>query len=49
MRWAREHGCEWGWETCAQAAEGGHLAVLQWAREHDCPWVELTCAIWYGD
>ena len=29
--------------TCAYAAEGGHLEVLQWARENDCPWDEETC------
>ena len=34
LRWAREHGCEWDEQTCALAAEGGHLDVLQWARAH---------------
>ena len=29
--------------TCACAAEGGHLEVLQWARENDCPWDASTC------
>ena len=29
--------------TCATAAEGGHLKVLQWCREKDCPWDQETC------
>jgi len=33
-----------GRETCANAAEGGHLEVLKWARENGCPWDERTCA-----
>jgi len=30
--------------TCAYAAEGGHLHILQWARENGCPWDKYTCA-----
>lgn len=30
--------------ACSQAAEGGHLHVLQWLRENGCPWSEWTCA-----
>ncbi|KAI8471350.1 MAG: hypothetical protein J3K34DRAFT_520586 [Monoraphidium minutum] len=32
--------------TCAAAAEGGHLQVLQWARQQQppCPWGKETCA-----
>jgi len=30
--------------TCAFAAEGGHLEVMQWARAHGCEWDEWTCA-----
>ena len=30
--WARANGCTWGERTCALAARGGHLHVLQWAR-----------------
>ncbi len=30
--------------TCASAARGGHLEVLQWARANGCPWDEKTCA-----
>jgi hypothetical protein len=44
MRWARLHDCPWNASTCAYAAEGGHLKVLQWARHHDCPWDSDTCA-----
>ena len=29
--------------TCADAASGGHLEVLQWARANGCPWDEETC------
>ena len=31
-KWARTNGCPWDEDTCAYAAEGGHLEVLQWAR-----------------
>ena len=42
LKWARENGCPWDWETCASAAERGHLEVLKWARENGCPWDEDT-------
>jgi len=50
--WAREHGSPWGRahdgeegeDSCALAAEGGHLEVLHWAREHSAPWNEQTFA-----
>ena len=29
LQWARENGCAWDSHTCACAAEGGHLEVLQ--------------------
>ena len=29
--------------TCAEAARGGHLEVLQWVRAQGCPWDEGTC------
>ena len=32
----------WDEKTCADAAEGGHLEVLQWARANGCPWSEGT-------
>ena len=34
----------WNELTCAEAARGGHWAVLQWARENGCPWDERTCS-----
>jgi hypothetical protein len=46
LKWARENGCPWDEQTCAHAAEGGHLEVLKWARENGCPWDESTC--WYA-
>jgi hypothetical protein len=50
LRWAREHGCIWDEQTCASAAEDGHLEVLKWARERGCPWDWVTCfhAAHYG-
>lgn len=41
LRWARSEGCRWNWLTCYNAAEGGHLGVLQWARA--CFWNSTTC------
>ena len=35
-RWAKERGCPWDEETCAYAAEGGHLEMLQWLRANGC-------------
>ena len=41
------HMCRFGWlwdrDTCAAAALGGHLEVLQWARANGCPWDIRTC------
>ena len=34
----------WDEGTCADAAGGGHLEVLQWARANGAPWDEWTCA-----
>ena len=38
--------CPWDKRTCANAARGGHLKVLQWCRspENMCPWDKWTCA-----
>ena len=36
LAWAKELGCPWNENTCAKAAEGGHLEVLQWARANGC-------------
>ena len=30
-------------DTCASAAENGHLDVLRWLRTKGCPWDECTC------
>ena len=42
---ATEPPCPWDYQTCEDAAEGGHLHVLQWLRSQDppCPWDEETC------
>ena len=42
LKWARANGCPWCENTCAGAAEGGHLELLRWARENGCPWDEKT-------
>ena len=46
LQWARAQDppCLWDEQTCARAAEGGHLHVLQWARAQDppCPWDEAV-------
>ena len=36
------NGCPWDEETCADAAEGGYLEMLQWLRSNGCPWDERT-------
>lgn len=36
------HDCPWNALTCANAAEGGHLEVLQWLRKNGCPWDDKT-------
>ena len=46
--WRCCSGCErtaapWDEWTCAYAARGGHLEVLQWARANGAPWDEDTC------
>jgi len=37
------HSRQWDESTCAEAAKGGHLEVLQWARANGCPWDWRTC------
>ena len=32
--WARENGCAWGPETCAEAALKGQADILKWLREY---------------
>ncbi len=46
-----ETSCSWGvlgrfcrTDTCASAAFGGRLSLLQWARAAGCPWDEKTCS-----
>jgi hypothetical protein len=43
LQWARANGCDWGVETCDEAAAGGHLVVLQWLRANGCDWVRAEC------
>ena len=38
-----ENGCPWNEDTCAYAAFGGQLEVLQWARANAGPWGASTC------
>jgi len=44
LKWLRENGCPWDWQSCAMAAKGGHLDILKWLREQGCPWNETTCS-----
>jgi hypothetical protein len=45
LRRARVNGAPWDRHTCAAAAEGGHLELLQWLRTQSrCPWDVWTCA-----
>lgn len=41
----RKRGCAWDETSCAAAADGGHLSVLQWLRaQHPpCPWSDAVC------
>ena len=45
LKWQRDflvhHFTE---NTCAFAAKGGHLDILQYLRANGCPWDEWTCA-----
>ena len=43
MRWSAENGCWLDADTCASAAQGGQLQVLQWLRGYGCPWDTGTC------
>ena len=45
LKWAREHGCPWGSDTCSSAARNGHLSCLQWARQNGCPWDRRVCLL----
>ena len=42
--YAHRNGCPWDKRTCEEAAENGHLEVLQYAHSRKCPWDETTCA-----
>jgi hypothetical protein len=41
--WVLANGCDWDADTCAAAAKGSHLEVLQWVRVNGCDWNALTC------
>ena len=40
---ARANGSEWDEDTCSNAAEGGHLELLQWAWANDADSDTSTC------
>ena len=44
MKVMRANGCPWDEWTYAQAAENGHLKVMQWARANGYPLDRGTCA-----
>ena len=33
----------WDESACSQAAEGGHLEILEWLRSEGCRWDEERC------
>ena len=37
--------CPWNEGTCASAAAGGNLYILDWLRGHGCPWDTNTCSM----
>lgn len=38
IMWLKKKKCTFNWTSCAWAALGGHLEVLQYLRSIDCPW-----------
>ena len=40
----RANCCPWDVFTCARAANGGHLEVLQWLHANGCQWDAHTCS-----
>jgi len=36
LQWAREHGCDWDWQTCSEALRWNHLELLKWAIVSGC-------------
>ena len=38
LKYLHENGCPWDEETCAAAADNGHLDVLKYLHENGCPW-----------
>ena len=51
LEYLRAEEVPWDEQTCAHAALGGHLSVLQWARARGCPWNMYTCeySAWEGN
>ena len=43
LKRARETGCPWNAEACAEAAGGGHLDCLEYLHAERCPWDEGAC------
>jgi hypothetical protein len=41
-----DRNCQWAASTCAAAARGGHLPVVQWASQHGCPWNDHVVPKW---
>ena len=37
--------CPWDTQTCAYAAEKGHLKCLKYLHENGCPWDKDTCSL----
>ena len=43
LQWALDNGCRWG-DTCAEAASGGHLDILQWLHDNEFPLNKKVCS-----
>ena len=48
LQWARENGCPWDVDTCAFAAGGGHLEVLEVGDARTAARGTSTCALAAG-
>lgn len=45
LGYAHEHGCPWDSRTGEEAAENGHVHVLEYAHRNRCPWDAETCNV----
>ena len=48
VQWARKNKCGCSKDTCAKAAEGGHLEILQWAIKNGCENLNILSSAAYS-